>query len=356
MTTSITSKKIVWVLRIILSALFLVSAAAKLYPSPELALFSFEFDQLTGKMGMEENFAAWFSRTIIGVEFALGFLLLMPHYFRKITLPVSFLMLLVFCIHLALSKNEGNCGCFGTLLPMTPNQAIVKNIFAMIAMGYIFWKYKTEDNKNLAVATSVLFGSIMIVFMLGMPKKAAAPKLIENVEMENSIDTSEVEIVNGKISTPIKTTDAKKDSVIEKIVVSEPKPMKTVYSTFIADADKGKKIICFFAPGCDHCQQTAKELTELKKSVKGFPEVRIVFMDEEPERIPEFFTFAGATYPNMVLDIVSFMKTIGVNRDTPAVFYQWNGNTVKEWNGINDKKFVKAEMKKLASKTWEELK
>jgi hypothetical protein len=79
-------------------------------------------------------------------------------------------------------------------------------------------------------------------------------------------------------------------------------------------------------------------------------------MDEEPEKIPDFEKTAGMDFASITLDIVSFMKTIGVNRDTPCVFYQWNGNTVKEWQGINDQKFKKDEMKKLATKTWDELK
>jgi hypothetical protein len=357
--TQTTSTRIVWSLRILLSFLFILSAVAKLYPTPSLALQLFEFKQLTGKMGMEENLAAWFSRTIIGVEFALGFLLLMPHYFKKITLPASFLMLLVFVVHLSMSGNEGNCGCFGELLPMTPNQAIVKNIFAMLAMAAVYYLHKTEDRKSLMTATTVLFGSIMLVFMIGMPKKASAPTMMKNVEIEKTIDSSGVEktvtSINGKETIEIKN-GSKVDTLTEAPKVSEPKPKKTIYSTFFADADKGKKLICFFSPGCDHCQEAAKEITALKKSIKGFPEVRIVFMDEEAERIPEFFTVAGATYPHLKLDDLSFMKTIGVNRDTPTVFYQWNGNTVKEWQGINDQKFKKDEMKKLATKTWDELK
>lgn len=359
MITQTTSTRIVWSLRILLSLLFLISAIAKLYPNPSFALQSFEFKQLSGKMGMEENFAAWFSRTLIGIEFALGFLLLMPHYFRKITLPASFLMLLVFNVHLFMSGNEGNCGCFGELIPMTPNEAIVKNFIAMILMGAVFYLHKVEDKKNLLAGTTVLFGCIMAVFMIGMPKKASAPKVVQDIEIEKTIDSAGVEKtitnIDGKITTEINKGD-KIDTVATPPKVSEPKPKKTIYSTFFADADKGKKLICFFAPGCDHCQEAAKEITALKKSIKGFPEVRIVFMDEEAERIPEFFTTAGLSYPFIKLDVLSFMKTIGVNRDTPTVFYQWNGNTVKEWQGINDEKFKKDEMKKLATKTWEELK
>ena len=41
----------------------------------------------------------------------------------------------------------------------------------------------------------------------------------------------------------------------------------TNFNGSVVNLDQGKKIICLFAAGCDHCQETAKELTEL--SVDG---------------------------------------------------------------------------------------
>ena len=91
----------------------------------------------------------------------------------------------------------------------------------------------------------------------------------------------------------------------------------------------------------------------MKKEIADFPEVRIVFMDEEAELIPDFFTFAGAKYPFKIADIATFWQTMGTSRDTPAVIYLWNGNVIKEYDGINEKKFVKSEFKKIVTKPWE---
>jgi hypothetical protein len=46
----------------------------------------------------------------------------------------------------------------------------------------------------------------------------------------------------------------------------------------------------------------------------------------------------------------TFWKTIGMENDTPGVIYQWNGNKIKEWQGINDKKFVASELQKALKK------
>jgi len=95
-------------------------------------------------MGFTEEFASYFSRTLIGIEFALGILLLQPHYLKKLVVPATFLMLLIFSIHLSIQSfiyggNAGNCGCFGSLLPMTPIQAIIKNVVAMGLLGYLYF-------------------------------------------------------------------------------------------------------------------------------------------------------------------------------------------------------------------------
>lgn len=348
-------------LRILLSLLFLVSAVAKLYPSPNLALATFEVKQLY-TMGFSEGAAAYFSRTLIGCEFALGFLLLQPHYLKRLVIPASFLMLLVFSIHLTYSIVSGsgreNCGCFGTLLPMTPLQALIKNIIAMGMLGYLFMVLdKTADRLNFFVLTTVTFASVLFVYLVGpLSKKSSSPVTVPIEEVME--DTTAVEDtltnalpVNG---TTVNQVDTAK--IAAKPVVDEPKKKKSGFAQYFADIDKGKKILCFFAPGCEHCKETAKQLTQLKKQIPDFPEIRIIFMDEEPELIPTFFEFAGGTYPNMVMEVGQFWQTLGGTRDTPGVFYLWNGNQVKVYDGIDANAFKAKEFKTLVQKPWSEIK
>jgi hypothetical protein len=79
-------------------------------------------------------------------------------------------------------------------------------------------------------------------------------------------------------------------------------------------------------------------------------------MDEEADKIPEFFEYAGAKYPYKIIDIASFWKLLGNDKDTPGVLYLWNGNIIKDWNGINEKKFVGSELKKIVAKPYAEIK
>ena len=63
-STKTLNKNLTLSIRIILSFLFLLSAVAKLYPSPYFALTTFEIKQLL-PMGFSEVSAAYFSRTLI---------------------------------------------------------------------------------------------------------------------------------------------------------------------------------------------------------------------------------------------------------------------------------------------------
>lgn len=345
-----------WILRLILSALFIVSAVAKLYPSPYFAISTFEVKQLY-PLGFSAEIAPYFSRVLIGIEFALGIAILIPHYLKKITIPATLLLLTVFTIHLSYttfsSGNAGNCGCFGELIPMTPVEAIIKNI---LAIGLLIWLFKitpSDEKSNLWVLTSIALGCILGLFMMAPMKVNATPVLSLPNEMQNlgiSTDTT----LTTVMATVEKAIDSSNNKAVIKI--DEPVAKKSGFTNYFPGIDQDKKILCFFAPGCEHCQETAKELTEMKRKDKNFPAVSIIFMDEEADKIPEFFNVAGTKYPYQVVDIISFWNLIGNTRDTPGVKYLWNGNEILFYDGINANKFNASELKKIVKKKYSELK
>ncbi|MFN5911364.1 MAG: TlpA family protein disulfide reductase [Bacteroidota bacterium] len=361
-----TQNRIKWSLRAILAFMFLISAVAKIakgwipeFPfidfSPHFALTTFENKQLI-PMGFSEFWASHFSRTLIGCELALGIGLLQPHYFKRLVLPLSFLMLFLFSAQLtyeiATTGNVGNCGCFGALIPMTPVQALVKNLLAIGMIAYLYrFTEKTDDKKDAYLISTLILGSILAIYMAGpVRQKTTQVAAFEAYATEDSL----VAEVDSVVTQPAERADSTgKKQTPEKVAIKEPKSKRSGYANWYADIDKGRKILCFFAPGCDHCKETAKELTQMKKEIKDFPEVRIVFMDEEAELIPDFFAFAGTKYPFKIADIATFWQTMGTSRETPAVMYLWNGNMIKEYDGINEKKFDRSGFKKIVTKPWE---
>ena len=102
--------------------------------------------------------------------------------------------------------------------------------------------------------------------------------------------------------------------------------------------------------GSTWTRSVTKLYHEMKRKDKSFPAVSIIFMDEEADKIPDFFTAAGAKYPYQMVDVISFWNLIGNTRDTPGVKYLWNGNEILFYDGINANKFNVTELKKSLKK------
>ena len=303
----------IWVIRIIISLLFLVSAYAKVYhePSAYFSITTFEAKQLV-PLGFSSEISSYLSRILIALEFAIGVLILLPFYFKRIVIPLTIFVLAAFCVHLALqiylTGNSGNCGCFGTLLPMTPLEAILKNIFAIGLLAILNKLVPKDKSKSIEIFYGFL---IYLFFVIG---------IMALVPINNSSNV----IIDSNYQ------------IQEDLVLEGPKQMKSEFGQTLPFADKGRLILCFFAPGCDHCRAAVRSIDSLSKIVENFPKVEIVFMDEEVDKIPEFFEYAGSEYHYIVLDISTFYDVLTWERDTPGIFYMWNGNILKEFNGTND--------------------
>ena len=307
----------IWVIRIIISLLFLVSAYAKVYhePSAYFSITTFEAKQLV-QLGFSSEISSYLSRILIALEFAIGVLILLPFYLKRIVIPLTVFVLAAFCVHLALqiylTGNSGNCGCFGTLLPMTPLEAILKNIFAIGLLMILIKLVPNDRSKKIEIFYGFL---IYLIFIVGI-----------------------------MVLVPIKSSDniiidSNSYLVQEDLILEGPKQIKSEFSQTLPFADNGRLILCFFAPGCDHCRAAVRSIDSLSKIVENFPKVEIVFMDEEVDKIPEFFEYAGSQYHYIVLDISTFYDVLTWERDTPGIFYMWNGNVLKEFNGINENAF-----------------
>jgi hypothetical protein len=353
-----------WTIRIAISILFLVSALAKLYPSPYFAISTFEVKQLY-TMGFSESIAPFFSRVLIGIEIALGLLILQNNWLKKFIIPSTIALLAVFVVHLSYvtflsGGNSGNCGCFGELIPMTPIEAIIKNIIAIGLLFYLLYLLKSHDlmsKNNFWVLTTVTLASILSLFMLApiQPKSdfvlAPVSETIED-SIVPVIETAKLPIIDSTAVNIVKDTIKK---VVAEVVV-EPKKTKSGFTNFFPKIDTGKKILALFVPGCEHCKDAAKELHEMKLKDKNFPPVSVIFMNEEADLIPAFFKYAGTEYPHTIIEIIPFWKALGTGKDTPGVKYLWNGNDIKYYTGIADDKFDGTDLRKNLDKSYDDLK
>lgn len=346
----------------------MVSGIAKMFP-----IWAFE------KQLVDLDFASWcsapyFSRFIIAIEIALALAILQNHFIKKIIIPVTILLLLVFNVHLAVEMYKhgamnGNCGCFGQLISMTPLEAFIKNI---VTIGLLIYLYRNVTEKELGqnkavylitfYLASALF--MFVVFPFCPCPDETKSELNSNQISEIQIDTTP--IINSEV--PLRDDTLQKDNSKEnvkkvqkeilkealkpiKLIETGPKKVTSKFSKYAnfggvkMNLDEGKKILCLFAAGCDHCRETAKAIAKMSKK-EGFPEVAILFMDEEVELIPDFFKFSQKEFPYQVIKIPEFWQVIGNDSNTPGVVYLWNGNILKFYEGTEGNKFIADDLKK----------
>jgi len=297
-------KNITLISRLLISALFLLSAIAKLYPTPLYGITKvFEEGQLI-PMGFSEDFAPFLSRLIIGFEFFIAFAILQTHYIKKLIIPSTILLLIIFNVDLALDifvGNDENCGCFGQLIPMTPSEAFIKNIFTILLLIFIYRNVNDKKESNfLLLLNGYLIISVLMFSLLPIATNSSS----------------------NQISS---------------------------YSTYVNEdfnINDGKKILCFFDAGCEHCMDAAKSLTEIANNSIEFPDVHIIFSDTEEGKIPDFLKYSGKEYSYQIMEfynpddeINSYLEVLGYEYENPVVIYYKNGNQMRFYDGTGTNEY-----------------
>jgi thiol-disulfide isomerase/thioredoxin len=306
--------------------------------------------------------APYFSRLLIALEAAIGIAILQRHWLKRFVIPVTAFLLVAFCVHLSVEMVKhgamnGNCGCFGQLIPMTPLEAFIKNV---LTLGLLVYIYRTseehEKGKNRFMVPMFIYSVSAFGMFALFPFCPCEPE----TNTTSDVVTEETEVTTEEQTDSLGSTpyvDTTKAAIAgadttKAVVIEEAQPPKTKsrFSEFKTiggkkvNLDEGKKLVCFFAPGCDHCRETAKELKALAAKMK-LPDTYIIFMDEEAFLIPEFMQETGFNKPYQVIDIPKFWTVLGSNASTPGLFYLWNGNIIKSFEGIEGNKFDAAALK-----------
>lgn len=356
---------IVLILRVALGALFILSGIAKLDSI-------YQFEQDIFKAGVTNwDIIPYLSRFTIAFEILLGICFFHHEGLKRFSIPATFAMLVIFTIHLSYTVItaggfEGNCGCFGNKIPMTPFSSLIKNIVMLGALVYLYKTPIQKPAREVFIPISLGALSFVFVFVFFPVKSYVTNASVDEVASIKTTNTSTEEVpveskdsltkVDAKISIdPKKEVPAKIDKnnpVIKKsepdpvkpklavdTKIAEPKPARVTskYAPFknfsngiTTDLDEGKKIVCMYNTGCDHCMDNAKKMVELSKK-GGLPPVYILFWGNEAE-IPAFFDFAKGNFPYKLLEPQVFFPLLGKG-NFPRVSYLHEGNIIGEWEG-----------------------
>ena len=266
------------VLQILLAVTFIFSAYTK-----AVGPGFFEITLMDQGLAPNRVFAGHMARFFIGLEFALGLLMLLPFYVKQL-MQITFLMLGGFTVHLiylwAIGDTE-NCGCFGEMISMTPEQSILKNL-VMLAVAFVV--YKTAQTRNISKIIPLGFTGVTILSMwlfLPMPNHEDFP--------------------------------------FENFTHFEPKGR--------VDLSSGEKLIAIFNLDCEHCQEAATKLGELQREYKDLPELYVLFYQEGATTVKDFESITRSSFPYAFIDVNTFFDLIG---DSPPRLYYLNNGVVTE--------------------------
>lgn len=255
-------KKIVFVaLSILMGALFIFSGYSKLRP---VEPFEFTFVDI----GISNwRLSPFFARTIIGLEFFIGVLYIFNIAVKGFTSKVSIGLLSFFTIYLTVllikNGNEGNCGCFGEMVPMTPLESIIKNVF-LLGISFLLFKMGVEINlKRFRLAVLLLF------FLAGF----GMPYILNPVDL----NYSEAYLIPKEDHYAIPL-----DTLINNGYVN-PVPQ---------EIKKGKHIIAFLSSTCPHCKIGATKLRIMKEKNKDLPVFFVI--NGEEENVKTFLKLTGS--------------------------------------------------------------
>lgn len=283
---------------ICLGLVFLYSAYSKLLPVIETFEFTF----------VDIGVANWYSapviaRLLIGLELFLGGLLILNYNLKRFTLPLTIALLLFFMIYLgiqiAISGNNGNCGCFGEHLRMTPLQAIFKNALMIVGcvVIYVLWDgWKIRFNTLLLSLVGIT--AILVPFIINP---------IDYAYTSNNQDE--------KVNYPLELNLLYAPEDTSKIEI--PK----------IDLRRNKQIVAMLSLTCPHCRIAAKKFRLIKKNN---PQIPIYFIlngdrsmykpfieDTKADNIPSSFCLGK-----------SFVQLASTS--LPRIYYLDNGIVVKK--------------------------
>lgn len=266
----------------LLSGLFFLSGIVKLFP---VELFEYTFVDLGLANWQGAPFVA---RMFIAFELVLAMVLLVPmRKFLLSGLVTCFVFLMVMNVYLIwqwlVYGNQGNCGCFGMLIPMTPAQSLQKNIgMSGLCIGVFLLRKNlfTLPFRNKLVLMVMLIISILLPFVV-------------NPVTPSSMQANREYKVNLQLS------------------LLKHKPL--------FDFDKGKYMVAFLSLTCPHCKLAAYKLALMKKQNPKIPV--FLFLNGEPENEARFFAETRAIHlPHAYMSFKEgFVENAG--NSLPAIYY-----------------------------------
>jgi len=282
MSNNKVTRIILAILSAIAGAVFIFSAYAKTMPVDDFT------DTIFSRINVSWGIAAFASRFFIGLEAALGLLLLLsiPGR-RKWVLWSGLILLLAFSGYLVglwvMQGNNVDCGCMGNVMPMSPMWSLVKNA-VLIIIVCVLLAFKPQS-KTKSVTERII---VLIAFLL----------------------------------------------VVTPFVIYPPRlPLEMLYAKDqpqqpVKNLRKGKHIVCLLSLTCSHCRHAARMIHEINTKDSSIP-FYFIFSDRKTDLeslLKDFFQETKTeNIPHHVAGEKAFIRLAG--KAVPAIYFM-NGDEI----------------------------
>lgn len=274
------------VLRVLLAAVFIVSAVAKLFAIDdfELYIFSYGFFSL--------NVSYLVARLCIAVEFLAGLFLALGWWARWVQL-LTLLMLILFSLFLcyaALVGRTDSCQCFGRMADLSPAQSLLKN--------------------------AVLIGLILFYSRLSGLSRCSRRSGVSRIILTIVFAVSAVVAVFC-ISVPDNWVFGPEEGRFNRGLLEESMaPEGALAEHRLA---QGRQLVAFVTPGCPYCRMTREKLSSIA-SRHHLDTTRFHYF--EPQDLPDAL-FLEITYGQRPLVLL-------LDNGVPVVTYHYRNINEKE--------------------------
>ena len=257
-------------LRLLMAAVFVVSALAKLFAIDHFEIYIFSYGILP------LNLCFLLARLCIGVELAVA-LFLLTGWYPRLTRTVTVMLLLAFTLFLcyaALAGRSDSCQCFGKMVEMSPWQSILKNAILLVLVLLSYRYGTTARLPRLWMPLTLTVVLFVLPFVISVPDNWAFGPSRENFNREAFSEALEFRRSDPQIVEP-----------------SEP------------------YLLAFVTRGCPYCRMAREKLSTIA-SRHDIDSSRIVYV--EPKDLPGDL-FVQVTYGSrpllLLLDSDSVLAT-----------------------------------------------
>lgn len=260
---------------------------------------------------------------------------LQNNYIKRIFIPAAIALLVFFTLDLIrviIYKGfGGECGCFGQIIIMTPLEAIIKNIFLLAALVYLYRQIEIETAKKWILPALFIIISFVPVFLFFPIKHfmiVTGNRSTKVTKRDSTFAARDKNINKPQTAIPVRKRDTTSFRVMKGNDSLPVAGFKNFSGGVIADFKKGKEIVAVLNMECEDCVATAAEIGKLNKEM-NLPQVYFLLLGDE-KQLPEFITKTKTNYPYKLLNEEEFFTLI--KGSPPRVWLLQNGKVLGDWN------------------------